>query len=171
MYFVFEPLDSWLSLVLAVGLGLYFFAGLFTHLQLDNNIQLLWSDDDRDFPDHTRYFRRLNSDYLFLSSVFVVWGLSTFRAALPIMLILIFGYTMIVVGRVLPEIDREFEVDPEADYEAEFDRWHDAVDRSMGWAQSGGDEYSTPLGCRRGTARCVFYLQPGSIDCTTVVEW
>ena len=38
------------------------------------------------------------------------------------------------------QIDREFEVDPEADYEAEFDRWHDAVDRSMGWAQSGGDE-------------------------------
>lgn len=107
VYFLFEPLDSWLSLVLAVGLGLYFFTGLFTHLQLDDNIELLWSDDDRDFPDHTRYFGRLNSDYLFLSSIFLVWGLSTFRAALPIMLILIFGYIMIVVGRVLPEIDRK----------------------------------------------------------------
>ena len=35
------------------------------------------------------------------------------------------------------QVDREFTVDPDADYEAEFDRWHDAVDRSMDWAQSG----------------------------------
>ncbi|WP_253738095.1 glycerol kinase GlpK [Halohasta salina] len=34
------------------------------------------------------------------------------------------------------QVDREFEVDPDADYEAEFDRWHDAVDRSLDWAQS-----------------------------------
>src|SRR6056297_79988 len=38
------------------------------------------------------------------------------------------------------QVDREFEVDDDADYEAEFDRWHDAVDRSLDWAQSGGDE-------------------------------
>jgi glycerol kinase len=34
------------------------------------------------------------------------------------------------------QIDREFEPDEDADYEAEFDRWHDAVDRSLDWAQS-----------------------------------
>jgi len=33
------------------------------------------------------------------------------------------------------QVDREFAPDPDADYEAEFERWHDAVDRSMGWAQ------------------------------------
>ncbi len=38
------------------------------------------------------------------------------------------------------QVDREFHPDEDADYEAEFDRWHDAVDRSMGWAQSAGDE-------------------------------
>ena len=34
------------------------------------------------------------------------------------------------------QVDREFEVDPDADYTAEFDRWHDAVDRSLDWAKS-----------------------------------
>ena len=38
------------------------------------------------------------------------------------------------------QVDREFHPDEDADYEDEFDRWHDAVDRSMGWAQSTGDE-------------------------------
>ncbi|MFD1641002.1 glycerol kinase GlpK [Halohasta litorea] len=38
------------------------------------------------------------------------------------------------------QVDREFEPDEDADYSEEFDRWHDAVDRSMGWAQSTGDE-------------------------------
>jgi len=37
------------------------------------------------------------------------------------------------------QVDREFDPDPDADYTAEFDRWHDAVDRSMGWAQSGDE--------------------------------
>ena len=38
------------------------------------------------------------------------------------------------------QVDREFHPDEDADYTAEFERWHDAVDRSMGWAQSAGDE-------------------------------
>ena len=38
------------------------------------------------------------------------------------------------------QVDREFEPDAEADYTEEFERWHEAVDRSMGWAQSAGDE-------------------------------
>ena len=38
------------------------------------------------------------------------------------------------------QVDREFHPDDDADYEAEFERWHDAVDRSMGWAQSTDDE-------------------------------
>jgi len=38
------------------------------------------------------------------------------------------------------QVDREFHPDEDADYTAEFERWHDAVDRSMGWAQSTGDE-------------------------------
>ena len=38
------------------------------------------------------------------------------------------------------QVDREFHPDEDADYTAEFERWHEAVDRSMGWAQSAGDE-------------------------------
>jgi len=38
------------------------------------------------------------------------------------------------------QVDREFEPDEDADYTEEFERWHEAVDRSMGWAQSAGDE-------------------------------
>ena len=38
------------------------------------------------------------------------------------------------------QVDREFEPDAEADYTEEFERWHEAVDRSMGWAQSSGDD-------------------------------
>src|SRR6056297_2482283 len=38
------------------------------------------------------------------------------------------------------QVDREFHPDEDADYTAEFERWHDAVDRSMGWEQSAGDE-------------------------------
>src|SRR6056297_704399 len=38
------------------------------------------------------------------------------------------------------QVDREFEPDAEADYTEEFERWHEAVDRSMGWAQSAGDD-------------------------------
>jgi len=37
------------------------------------------------------------------------------------------------------QIDREFDPDPEADYTTEFGRWHDAVDRSLGWATSGDE--------------------------------
>jgi len=33
------------------------------------------------------------------------------------------------------QVDREFEPNEDADYSKEFERWHDAVDRSMGWAQ------------------------------------
>jgi glycerol kinase len=38
------------------------------------------------------------------------------------------------------QVDREFEVDPDADYEAEYGRWNEAVARAEDWARDGGDE-------------------------------
>jgi glycerol kinase len=37
------------------------------------------------------------------------------------------------------QVDREFEVDPDADYEANYERWNEAVARSEDWARDGGD--------------------------------
>jgi glycerol kinase len=38
------------------------------------------------------------------------------------------------------QVDREFDVDPEADYEDNYERWQEAVARSEDWARDGGDE-------------------------------
>ena len=37
------------------------------------------------------------------------------------------------------QIDRSFEVDEDADYSDNYERWKDAVARSEDWAQDGGD--------------------------------
>jgi len=37
------------------------------------------------------------------------------------------------------QIDREFEPDQSADYEDKYDRWSEAVDRSLDWARDGGE--------------------------------
>jgi glycerol kinase len=37
------------------------------------------------------------------------------------------------------QVDREFEVDPDADYETNYERWNEAVARSEDWARDGGD--------------------------------
>jgi glycerol kinase len=38
------------------------------------------------------------------------------------------------------QIDREFEPDDDADYEANYERWNEAVARAEDWARDGGDE-------------------------------
>jgi glycerol kinase len=38
------------------------------------------------------------------------------------------------------QVDREFEPDDDADYEANYERWNEAVARSEDWARDGGDE-------------------------------
>jgi glycerol kinase len=37
------------------------------------------------------------------------------------------------------QVDREFEVDPDADYESNYGRWKEAVARAEDWARDGGD--------------------------------
>jgi len=37
------------------------------------------------------------------------------------------------------QIDREFDPDPKADYEDKYERWSEAVDRSLDWARDGGE--------------------------------
>ncbi|EMA35327.1 glycerol kinase GlpK [Halobiforma nitratireducens] len=37
------------------------------------------------------------------------------------------------------QIDREFQPDPDENVDARYDRWMDAVDRSLDWARDGGD--------------------------------
>jgi glycerol kinase len=37
------------------------------------------------------------------------------------------------------QVDREFEVDPDANYESNYERWNEAVARAEDWARDGGD--------------------------------
>ncbi|WP_142857113.1 glycerol kinase GlpK [Salinigranum halophilum] len=38
------------------------------------------------------------------------------------------------------QVDREFDVDPDADYEKNYERWNEAVARAEDWARDGGDD-------------------------------
>jgi hypothetical protein len=88
-------------------LAAYCFVGFYTHVSIDDEYQLGWARDDREFDGYEKYVRDWTGQYRGLTVPAVVVGLVVTEAGVLLFGGLALAYFGLIAGLTLPNVDRK----------------------------------------------------------------